>query len=131
MREGKAVVGWVLFVSTSKATVSANSLSLRLSSHPSFLNSRFLNLGEVTTVPAQGEIDLIVCHVRIQVNISRILWKSPDTVTAGVVRIAFSGIIPRLPIRKGWGRYSIDNNLCTLPYGRGSSYYLCLENHGF
>ncbi len=48
---------------------------------------------------------LTVCKNQACLNISRIPWRSPDTTTAGMMRIALSGIIPRFSIRKGWNRY--------------------------
>ena len=48
---------------------------------------------------------LTICKNQACLNISRIPWRSPDTVTAGMVRIALSKIIPRFTIRKGWDRY--------------------------
>ena len=48
---------------------------------------------------------LTVCKNQACLNISRIPWRSPDTTTAGMMRIALSRIIPRFPIRKGWNRY--------------------------
>ena len=48
---------------------------------------------------------LTVCKNQACLNITRIPWRSPDTVTAGMVRIALSRIIPRFTIRRGWDRY--------------------------
>ncbi|USE34743.1 hypothetical protein [Endozoicomonas sp. SCSIO W0465] len=48
---------------------------------------------------------LTVCKNQACLNISRIPWRSPDTTTAGMMKIALSGIIPRFSIRKGWNRY--------------------------
>ena len=48
---------------------------------------------------------LTVCKNQACLNITRIPWRSPDKVTAGMVRIALSRIIPRFAIRKGWDRY--------------------------
>ena len=48
---------------------------------------------------------LTVCKNQSCLKISRIPWRSPDTTTAGMMRIALSRIIPKFPIRKGWDRY--------------------------
>ncbi len=48
---------------------------------------------------------LTVCKNQSCLTISRIPWRSPDTTTAGMMRISLSRIIPRFPIRKGWDRY--------------------------
>ncbi len=49
---------------------------------------------------------LTVCKNQASVGISRIPWRDQDTTTAGMLRFALAGIIPRLPIREGWNRYS-------------------------
>ncbi len=48
---------------------------------------------------------LTVCKNQACLKISRIPWRSQDTTTAGMMKIALSVIIPRFSIRKGWNRY--------------------------
>ena len=49
---------------------------------------------------------LTVCKNQACLKISRIPWRSQDTTTAGMMKIALSVIIPRFPIRRGWNRYA-------------------------
>ena len=55
-------------------------------------------LGQYTT-------SVTVCKNHTCLNISRMPWRSPDTVTAGMIRIALLRIIPRLTMREGGDRY--------------------------
>ncbi|MGI2029946.1 hypothetical protein [Endozoicomonas acroporae] len=48
---------------------------------------------------------LTVCKNQSCLKIPRLSWESPDTTTAGMMRIALSRIIPRFPIGRGWDRY--------------------------